>query len=499
MRAVIIGSGFGGLAIGLRLLAKGYEVMIIESREKVGGRAYQLKLGGYTFDMGPSLITAPGLFDELFCLFGKKREDYLEFVRLDPYYRIYFEKKSGDGFQVIDYNGDPEHMRGEMEKLEPGGGKAYDAFFEATRPIYDLAYKKYGRLPFLTLKSFIKILPEMLKVGAVLPMTCFAKRFFRSDFGMRTFSFHPLYIGTNPYNAPAALGFIPWLEREEGVWFAKGGMYCVVDALRRLFLENGGVIHCEERVHRLEVLRDNPRVISKVITDVDEYEVDLVVSNADVLGTYNMLSENSGAVRRKIRSVQNKSYSMSLLLLYFGLNRQYHDKLAHHTLILGKEYKGLLEEVFNEKVLPTTLSMYLHIPSVTDSSMAPEKCESMYILIPLPNLSGSLIWDDNVEKKIRDFAVDYLENTFGLEGFSKSIVEERRMNPNDFMFQLNSTYGAAFSTQLSLLQSVYFRAHNRSDEIDNLFFVGAGTHPGPGVPGVLMTAACTDSLIPAVK
>jgi phytoene desaturase len=494
MKAVVIGSGFGGLAVGLWLLSKGYHVTILESREKPGGRAYQLSLNGYTFDMGPSLITAPSLFDELFRLFGKNREDYVKFVPLDPFYRVYFQEKDKT-FKKVDYNGDPTHMMGEMEALEKGSSLGYTRFFEATKPIYEAAYKKYGAQPFTTLKSFLRIFPEMLKVGAVLPIAYFAKRFFKSDFGMRTFSFHSLYIGTNPYEAPAALAFIPWLEREEGVWFADGGMYKVVEALAKLFVEQGGVLETKTRVTSLVTMGKDGGNVQKVETSNGVYESDIVVSNADVLQTYSLLDSSNAKIDKRKRSLSNASYSMSLLLLYFGLKRQYHDKLAHHTLILGEEYKKLLDEVFNKKVMPSTLSMYLHIPTVTDSRMAPDGCESMYILVPVPNLDGSFVWDSEVEQKLRNWVVDYLENTFGLDGFADAIECEKHMTPIHFRDELSSTYGAAFSTQLSLLQSVYFRQHNKADEVSNLYFVGAGTHPGPGVPGVLLTAKATASLI----
>lgn len=493
MNAVVIGSGFGGIAIALRLLSKGYNVTLLEAREKPGGRAYQLKKNGYTFDLGPSLITAPVLFDNLFKLFEKSRQDYVEFLALDPFYRIYFEERDTHQYKKVDYNGNVAHMMQEMESLEPGGGEAYKRFFDATRPIFESAYVKYGAKPFQSLSEFIKIFPEMVLVGAVIPMAYFTKRFFKSDFGMRTFSFHPLYIGTNPYEAPAALGFIPWLEREQGVWFAKGGMYSVIQSLVKLFEEEGGLIKCNQKVISLE--QDGNKKITKVITESSSYDADLVVSNADVLHTYKLLSSSDNKISTRKKSLEKKSYSMSLFLLYFGLKKQYHDKLAHHTLILGTEYKELLDQIFNKRETPETLSMYLHIPSVSDPDMAPDGCESMYILVPVPNLSSDFKWNSQKEKSLRDWVVNYLEHTFGLEGFEEAIEVEEHITPHYFRDELNSTYGAAFSTQLSLLQSVYFRQHNKSDEVSNLYFVGAGTHPGPGVPGVLLTAECTASLI----
>jgi phytoene desaturase len=495
MKVVVIGSGFGGLAVALRLLAKGHSVKILEAREKVGGRAYQLKENGFTFDMGPSLVTAPPLFDEIFAMFGRKKEEYFSLAALDPFYRIYFEKQKGE-FVAMDYTGDPEKMVNEISKFEEGAQEKYEKYFESTRPIFEASYKRYGGKAFLRFGEFVKIFPEMLRLNALKVMSAYVKGYFKSEYVQRALSFHPLYIGTNPNFAPAALGFIPWLEREQGVWFAKGGMYEIVKAFAKLFVENGGEIFCNAEVTKI-VTENNPNnkkiTVKGVVTKEREYEADVLVSNADVLRTYELVDDKR--LENKKNKLRKKAYSMSLFMLYFGLSKQYHEKLAHHTLILGKEYEKLLGEIFEKKVAPTSLSMYLHIPTITDAEMAPPGCESMYILVPVPNSSGTFKWSDEKETHLRNWVVDYLENEFGLEGFREAIVYEKHMTPVNFERDLQSTYGAAFATQLVLRQSVYFREHNRSQEIENLFFVGAGTHPGPGVPGVLLSAKATAELI----
>jgi len=497
-RIVVVGSGFGGLAVALRLLAVGHDVTILEKREKIGGRAYQIKDKGYTFDTGPSLITAPSLFRDLFFLFSKKIEDYVELVPLDPFYRIYFEKgkddvDAGDRYAKVDYNGDVVHMKEELEKLEVGAGLKYDSFFAKLKPIYESAYLKLGARPFLSVFSFLKVLPEMFRLDAIRSVYSIASSFFNDERARRLYSFHPLYIGTHPGDAPGALSFIPYLEREEGVWYAKGGMYTVVEALGRLFEEHGGKIICGAEVSEL---RMKANIVEKVITKSgNEFDCDLVISNGDIVRTHQMLTHKSLRTRFHIQRWKKADYSMSLYLFYFGLNKQYHNRLAHHTLILCKEYDELLQEIFHDKKFPSSLSMYLHVPTITDATMAPPGCESMYILVPMPNLSGNVSWDEHLNYKVRELVVNYLEKSFGLEGFREAIAVEKTFAPQDFETQLNSTYGAAFGPALTLFQSIYFRQHNKSDSVSNLYFVGAGTHPGPGVPGVLKTAECTANLI----
>lgn len=493
-KVVVIGSGFGGLAVAIRLQAAGFAVTLVEKREKVGGRAYQITDRGYTFDMGPSLITVPGLFDELFVLAGKKREDYVEFVPLDPFYRIYFDQGAGH-FEKVDYNGDPEHMKAELERLEPGSGERYDAFFAHLAPIYETAYKKFGAKSFLHFWDFLSILPDMFKLGALRSVTSIVGEYFHSNAAFQMYSFHPLFLGTNPYHAPGALAFIPYLERAEGVWFAKGGMYSVVSALAKLFEEKGGTLITGVEVTALHNSPHTRQIDLVMLADGRELESDLVVSNGDVVRTYELIKSKNRTVTRRIATLQKSRYSMSLFLLYLGLSRQYHYQLAHHTLVLGVAYKKLLEEIFEKLELPSSLSLYLHIPTITDSSMAPEGCESMYILVPMPNLLGGLSWTLEIEQRIRDWVVRYLEEEVGLTGFADAIEVEHHFTPQDFETDLNSYGGAAFATEVSLLQSVYFRQHNKAREFDNLYFVGGGTHPGPGVPGVLKSAECTATLI----
>jgi phytoene desaturase len=491
-RIVVIGSGFGGLGVAIRLQAAGFQVTIIEKREHVGGCASQIKDAGYTFDTGPSLITAPALFKELFEIAGRQIDSYLTLIPLDPYYRIFFENSntnSENKFTHINYNGNREQMRSELERLEVGSGENYDAYFKKIEKIYEVAYKKLGAKPFLTFGGFVSVLPDMFRLDAVRSVSSLASTFFKSPLAQRLYSFHPLYMGTNPHHAPGAVSFIPYLERAEGVWYTTGGMYSVVNALAKLFQELGGEIVTGEKITKIET---SGKIITHVTSQSKTYACDLVVSNADIINTLLMMSSVD---EKAVKKLKKANYSMSVYMLYLGVKKQYHDKLAHHTLILSSQYEELLKEIYQKKVIPSSLSLYLHIPTVTDRTMAPEGCESLSILVPMPHLGSGIEWTTDLSNLIRERVVDYLENRLGLDDLSASIAVEHRFIPTDFENELGSYLGAAFSTELSLLQSTYFRQHNRSDEIDNLYFVGAGTHPGPGVPGVLKSAECTASLV----
>jgi phytoene desaturase len=491
-RIVVIGSGFGGLSVAIRLQAAGFQVTIIEKRDQVGGCASQIEDTGYTFDTGPSLITAPSLFKELFEIAGRNFDSYVTLIPLDPFYRVFFENPDpdiGKKFTQVDYTGNPEQMKNELEKLEVGSGKNYDAYFKKIGKIYEVAYKKLGAKPFLTFGDFVSLLPDMFRLDAMRSVSSNAKSFFKTDLLQRMYSFHPLYMGTNPHHAPGAVSFIPYLEREEGVWYAKGGMYSVVKALAKLFQELGGEVITGEKITRIETAG---KIATHIIGRSKTYACDLVISNADIINTLLMMSSVD---EKAVKKFKKAHYSMSLYMLYLGVKKQYHDKLAHHTLILSSQYEELLKEIYQKKVIPSSLSLYLHIPTITDPTMAPEGCESLYVLVPMPHLGSGIEWTNDLSNTIRDRVIDYLENTLGLDDLRSSIEVEHRFIPTSFENDLGTYLGAAFSTELSLLQSTYFRQHNRSDEIDNLYFVGSGTHPGPGVPGVLKSAECTASLV----
>ena len=480
-RAVVIGSGFGGLALSIRLQASGIDVTLLEKREKIGGRAYQLKDKGYVFDMGPSLITAPHVIDSVFRSAGKRLRDYVDLVPLDPYYRVYYH----DGTH-LDYVGDPDRMKAQMAQFNAADAERFDGFMDQVKPIFDTVIgDRLGSKPFDTLGTMIGFLPRMARLKAFLPVTTFVNRFFK-DFRHRfIFSFHPLFVGGNPFFTPAIYLMIPFLEREGGVWFTRGGMYSLVEAMGRLFQELGGKIRTGTEVGKIQV--ESGRAVG--VTAGDElFPADLVVSNADVGHTYKHLISPEHRRRWSDRKVDGLDYSMSCFLLYLGTKKQYPD-LKHHTLILSERYKALLKDIFDKKILPDDFSMYLHVPTRTDPSMAPEGSESMYVLIPVANNQSGLDWS-SIKEDFADRVLSFLEE-WGMDGLKENLEVLHIFTPDDFAHHLNAFHGNAFAIEPKFTQTAWFRPHNRSEDVEGLYLVGAGTHPGAGVPGVFMSAETT--------
>ena len=483
--AVVVGSGFGGLAAAARLQAAGVQVTLVEKREKLGGRAYQLRDRGYVFDMGPSLVTAPHIIDSIFRAGGRRLQDYVDLVSLDPFYRIYFH----DGTH-LDYVGDPERMKAQMKRYSPRDAERFDDFLTDVRPIYDAVIgDRLGSKPFDTVGSMMRFLPRMAKLRAYVPVTRFVNRYFE-DFRHRfIFSFHPLFVGGNPFSTPSIYLMIPFLEREGGVWFTRGGMYSLVEGLGRYFQELGGTILTGEEVEEITV-RDGRA--TGVRTASRELPADLVVSNADPGHTYGNLVDARHRKRWTDRKLARTDWSMSCFLLYLGTRRQY-PQLEHHTLILTERYKGLLKDIFGKKILPDDFSMYLHAPTRTDPEMAPPGCESMYVLVPVANQESGLDWS-RIKDEFADKVIDFLEE-WGLEDLREEMEVLHVFTPEDFETQLNATAGNAFAINPKFTQTAWFRPHNRSEDVDGLYFVGAGTHPGAGMPGVISSAKVLDHYI----
>ncbi len=480
-RAVVIGSGFGGLAAAARLQAAGLDVTVLEKREKIGGRAYQLVDRGWVFDMGPSLITAPHVLDSIFRAGGRRLTDYVEMVPLDPYYRVHFH----DGTH-IDYVGDSKRMKAQMARFDEGDAARYDGFMDDVRPIYDAVVgDRLGSKPFDTVGSMLRFLPRVARMKAWLPVTAFVNRWFR-DFRHRfLYSFHPLFVGGNPFSTPSVYLMIPFLEREGGVWFTRGGMYSVVEALGRFFTEMGGTIRTGEEVR--EIVVEDGRATG-VRTATGLHRADVVVSNADPGHTYGTLLSTVERRRWTDARLARTDWSMSCFLLYLGTRRQY-PQLAHHTLVLSERYRELLKDIFDRKILPDDFSMYLHAPTRTDASMAPPGCESMYVLVPVANQASGLDWDA-IKDELASRILDFLE-AWGLEDLRAETEVMHLFTPDDFESQLNATLGNAFAIEPKVTQTAWFRPHNRSEDVRGLYLVGAGTHPGAGVPGVLMSAETT--------
>ena len=484
-KIVVIGSGFGGLAAAIRLQAKGVQVTILEKNAKVGGHAYQLIKDGYTFDMGPSIITAPDLIQRVFQCAGRRMEDYLDLVKLDPFYRIYFRDGS-----CLDYTDDGEQMRQQMARFNAKDASNYDHFMAHTRQLYDAVITDGLGATAFDLRTMLSFLPRALRLRALMPAYDFVKQYFDDPRHRFTFSFHPLFIGGNPFRAPAVYLMIPYLEKTGGVWFCEGGMYKFVQALESIFKELGGIIETDAEVEQVVV---ENRTSKGVLANGRFYEADGVISNADFVHTYGRLIKSEHRKKwsgKKLRKIQ---YSMSAFLLYLGVRKKY-PQLKHHTLILSERYKGLVTDIFDNKVLPDDFSMYLHVPSQTDPSMAPPGCESMYVLIPVPNLESGVNWE-KTEAAYTDRVLTFLEEDFGLTDLKRSIEVLETFTPSDFKHQRNNHLGSAWGVEPKLTQTAYFRPHNRSEDIQKLYFVGASTHPGAGVPGVLLTAETTTKLV----
>ena len=484
-KIVIIGSGFGGLAAAIRLQAKGMQVTLLEKNAKVGGHASQLVKDGYTFDMGPSIITAPNLIQRLFECAGARMEDYLDLVKLDPFYRIYFH----DGAS-LDYTDDSEQMKRQMARFSTMDADNYDRFMAQTRHLYDAVITDGLGATAFDLPTMLGFLPRALRLQALMPAYDFVKKYFDDPRHRFTFSFHPLFIGGNPFRAPAVYLMIPYLEKTGGVWFCKGGMYSLVRALESTFKQLGGVVETDAEVEQIVV---EDRRAKGVLAKGQFYEADGVISNADLAHTYGELIKPEHRKKWSDKRLRKTQYSMSAFLLYLGVRKKY-PQLKHHTLIFSERYKGLIDDIFDNKVLPDDFSMYLHIPSQTDPAMAPEGCESMYVLIPVPNLESGINWE-KTQKTYTDKVLTFLENDFGLTDLRRSIEVLETFTPSDFKKQRNNHLGSAWGIEPRLTQTAYFRPNNRSEDIKSLYFVGANTHPGAGVPGALLTAETTIKLV----
>lgn len=485
-KIVVIGSGFGGMAAAIRLAAKGHEVTIFEKRDQLGGRAYQYEINGFKFDGGPTVITAPYMFDEIFAAAGRCRENYMTLTPLDPFYRIF--DATGRPFNYYHHLDD---MLAEIERFNPAAKEGYQRFIERTVSIFN-AFHPYTDKPFLKLTDMLKIMPDVMRLGAFQGTYGFISRFVKDEFLQRVFSFHPLLIGGNPLDTPAIYSLIVQFEKEFGVYYAMGGTGAIVNAFGRLLDELGVQVYFDTEV--AEILVKGERVNGVRLADGTKVDADVVVSNGDVAFTYRHLIPAEYRKKYTNRRLDWMKYSMSLFVIYFGTKRRYLDsKLHHHNIILNQRYKGLLQDIFSGRDLPQDFSLYLHMPTLTDASIAPPGCESFYVLSLVPNLESGTDWE-TMAKPYRDRLMQFLEDNY-LPDLQENIIAEHYIDPPHFQNTLNSYRGAAFSVKPSLLQSAWLRPHNRSEEFANLYFVGAGTHPGAGVPSVLSSGKIAAELI----
>ncbi len=485
-KVIIIGTGFGGLGAAARLAAHGYDVEVFEKRDKPGGRAYAYENNGFKFDGGPTVITAPFMFDDIFALAGRRREDYVTFTPLNPFYRIF-----NDEGRCFDYNDNHDFILSEIDRWNPADKEGYTRFIASTKAIFEKGFGLIDK-PFLHFGDMLKVAPDLIRLQSHRSVYGYVSDFIQDDFLRQVFSFHPLLIGGNPFDTTNIYALIHYLEREWGIHYTMGGTGAVVDGLVRLTEELGGRFTYNAAVE--EIIVEGRRATGIRLTDGTVHRADHIISNADVAFTYLNMIPAANRHRNSDAWVKRKRYSMSLFVIYFGTKRRYNDgRLAHHNIILGPRYKGLLEDCFKRKVLAEDFSLYLHMPTLTDPSMAPPGHESFYVLSPVPNLAGDVDWNE-ATPLYRNAIMQFLEDNY-LPELQENLVVEHTIDPLHFQGTLNSYLGAAFSVEPTLLQSAWFRPHNRSEDFDNLYFVGAGTHPGAGVPGVLASAIIAQNLI----
>lgn len=485
-RAAVIGSGFGGLAAAIRLQAEGYDVTIYEQADKPGGRAYVFNDDGYTFDAGPTVVTAPNALRELFALGPKPMEAYVELIPVAPMYRLFWE----DG-ETFDYAADESALLAEIARLSPGDVEGYKRYYQYARQVYDKGYVELCDVPFLKFWDMIRVAPDLVRLGAQRPVYDTVAKYFKDERLRQAFSFNSLLIGGNPFRASSIYTLIHPLEREWGVFFPKGGTHALVRALVRLFEDLGGEIRLSSPVARIESARG--RVTG--ITDAHGVTVpfDLVVSNADVTHTYQHLLAHEPLVRARAKALGKKRYSMSLFVCYFG-TRQSYPGLVHHNVMFGSRYRELLRDIFDRGVIADDFSLYVHAPTLTDPSLAPPGGHSFYALSPVPNLAKN---DEDwaaFAPQYADRILTYLDERY-MPGLRKDVVTRRTFTPLDFRDRLNAHQGSAFSLEPTLTQSAWFRVHNRDPDLAGLYFVGAGTHPGAGIPGVIGSAKATCGVI----
>ncbi len=484
--AVVIGSGFGGLAAALRIAAKGWAVTVVEKLDAPGGRAYVYQQDGFTFDAGPTIITAPYLLEELWALAGAKLSDDVDLRPMDPFYLIRFD--DGD---VIRCSATLEGMRAEVERIAPDDLPHFERFLKDSAKIYKVAFEDLADKPFHTLGSLISAAPDLIKLGGFRSVYSKICDYFTNEKLRIAFSFHPLLIGGNPFTTTAYYCLISHLERLHGVHFAMGGTGTLVKGLARLIEKLGGTFRLNAQVD--EILIKDGSACGVRLSTGEVIEADLVVSNADPAWTYSKLMKHQPRKRWTDRKLARQSYSMSLFVWYFGTNRRY-DDVYHHLMVLGPRYQELLVDIFDRKKLADDFSLYLHRPTMTDPSLAPEGCDAFYALSPVPHLESGVDWE-SFAQTYQAKIMQRLEETV-MPGLSNSIVTSRVLTPQDFQDRLSSVKGAAFSFEPKLFQSAWFRPHNKSEECRRLYLVGAGTHPGAGLPGVISSARVVADLVP---
>ncbi|WP_448579956.1 phytoene desaturase [Thermaurantiacus sp.] len=485
--AIVIGSGFGGLALAVRLQSAGIETTLIEARDKPGGRAYVWEDEGFVFDAGPTVVTDPDCLNELFALTGRKTADYVDLMPVAPFYRLIWE----DGY-TFDYSNDDARLMAQIAAKNPADAEGYRKFMKFSEGVYREGYLKLGTESFCDFRSMLEAAPSLLRYEAFRSVYGIVSRYIEDPQLREAFSFHTLLVGGNPFNTSSVYALIHALEKKGGVWFPRGGTNALVNGLLNLFTDLGGTSIIGTPVTSIEALAHN--VTGVRLADGRVLKADAVASNGDVVHTYKDLLGTHPRGRKMAKAMMRKSFSPSLFVVYFGLRRTY-PEIKHHSIIFGPRYRELLKDIYSTGIVADDFSLYLHHPTASDPAMAPEGCSTFYVLSPVPHL-GKFAGDwDKVGPVYADRILDYLEWRGIVPDLKANLVVRRLFTPANFRTELKAHLGSAFSLEPVLWQSAYFRTHNRDDELKNLYFVGAGTHPGAGIPGVVGSAKATAKLM----
>ena len=485
MNSVVIGSGFGGIAAALRLKAKGHKVTLIEKHKDLGGRARVFKKNGFIYDGGPTVITAPYLINELFELFQKDPKNYIKLTNLKVWYQFIFEDKS-----KFNYSGDELEMKKQIKEINEKDVEGYEKLVNFTKKIFDKGFTELADVPFDKPFVMMQQLPALLKLKSYKSVYSLVSSYIKSEKLRRMLSMHPLLVGGNPFSTTSIYGLILYLEKKWGIHYSMGGTGNIIKGYEKLMNEVGIKILKESEVTK--IISKNNKISGVQINNKNIIEADNVICNADPPAVYEkLLNQNNNSLLFNWKK-KRMEYSMGLFVYYFGTKKVY-ENVEHHTIKFGNKYKEHLEDIFNKKKLNEDISYYLHRPSATDKSMAPEGNDCFYVLVPVPNNQSKIDW--NIEgEKMKKLVIDKMEKDL-MPNLKENIVEDFYLTPDYFEKDLNTKYGSGFSIQPKFTQSAYFRFHNKSEMYDGLYFVGAGTHPGAGVPGVLSSAKVLDKII----
>ena len=486
--AIVVGAGFGGIALAIRLQSMGFQTTLLDNRDKPGGRAYTYEIDGFKFDGGPTVITDPDCLEELFTLSQRQMKDYVELLPVDPFYRLQWE----DG-EVLDYNNDQNFLEEQIAKRNPDDVEGYRKFLAYSKELYREGYEKLGTTAFLKMSQMFAAAPQLIRLRADRSVYQQVSKYVKDEKTRQLLSFQSLLVGGNPFATSSIYALIHALERKGGVWFAKGGTGALVQGLVALFKDLGGELRLNAEVTDIHTQGD--RVTGVSTEDGWTMQADLVASNADVVHTYLKLLRGHKRGQSYGKALKKKRHSMSLFVIYFGLKKPTPEHLKHHIILFGPRYKELIAEIFGKGgQLSDDFSLYMHAPCVTDTSMAPEGKSSYYVLAPVPHLGhADLNWDE-IGPAYTQKILDYLEK-HAIPGLNENLEVLHTLTPFGFRDIMNSHLGSAFSVEPILTQSAWFRPHNRDDVIDNMYITGAGTHPGAGVPGVVGAAKATAGVI----